>query len=318
MSQYLPFVMQQLFDRPHALAVPQADMIVAALSGRMDIRSLETMCGTVDQRGLIDLAAMGRVEADQREMKDNERPSQAVARREANSMGVPYDLTSSGIAIIPVKGVLKRSWGVGPYSGATGYDGIFQQIMHAEDNDDVRAMWFDINSGGGTTDGLFDLSDAIYSNSARHGGKKKVAMCADYAASAAYCIAAACDEVYTPELGIVGSIGCVMMHAEYTGALEKEGINVTIIRSRSGKARGGPSEVLDAQTLKEFQEMCDEADAVFARQVGIYRPSVTEKVVSDLDGRVYTGGRALATGLIDRVMSEPAAWAELERSIARS
>ena len=317
MAQYLPFVLQQLCGRPHALSEDMGNMIVAALSGRMDIRSLVTESETYDARSMRDLAEMGRVSAI--EAADKDRPSLAAAQSELRYFeDQPYRLTPSGIAIVPVKGVLKRSWGIGPFSGATGYDGIMTQVLHAEENDAVKAMWFDGNSGGGTTDGLFDLTDTIYSTSARFGGKPKVFFAGDYAASAAYAIAAACDEVYTPELGMVGSIGTIMIHAEVSRMLENEGIAVTMIRSRDRKARGGPNEVLDAETLREFQEICDEADAVFTRAVGRYRPALTENVVSEMAGRVYTGNRALAAGLINGVKSEPVAWMELEQRIAQS
>jgi len=321
MSQHLPFVMEQIYDRPHAIAVSKAQMIVAALSGRLDVRSLMSEFGALDERGMRDLAEMGRMEAmighNSREAADKDRPSLSEAQAELRYFdGEPYRLTPSGIAIIPVKGTLKRSWGIGPFSGSTGYDGIWTQMLHAEENEAVKAMWFDVNSGGGTTDGLFDLTDAIFENSARFGGKRKVAMCADFSASAAYAISAACDEVYTPELGMVGSIGCLIIHAEMTAALEEDGISVKIFRSRDRKARGGPLEKLDEKTAKKLQDMVDEADAVFTRQVGIYRPQLTENVVSELDGDVYTGRRALATGLIDAVKSEPAAWMELEQQIA--
>jgi len=320
MAQYLPFVMQSLFGRPHALAPAQAQMIVAALSGRMDIRALVDESSVMDARAMADLAAMGRISAAERGAGPADIPSMQSAQSELVYFGnsPPYALTDSGIAILPVKGTLKRSWGIGPYSGATGYDGLWTQMIHAEENQAVKAIWFDMNSGGGAVDGLFDLTDAIYSNSARFGGKPKWAMCADYSASACYAIAAACDRVIMPELGQCGSIGCVILHAEYSDALEEDGVNVTIFRSRDRKARGGPLEKLDATEMKELQESCEEADAVFARQVGIYRPRLTNSVIGEIDGRVYTGARALATGLIDAVMSEPEAWMELEQLVARS
>lgn len=319
MAQYLPFVMQQLFNRPHALSTGTADMIVAALSGRMDIRSLVSESETLDQRALADLATLGRREADARNAIAEERPG--VAERWGDE--VPYTLTETGIAIIPVKGVLKRSWGVGPYSGATGYDGIWTQMIHAYDNENVRAIWFDINSGGGSVDGLFDLTDGIHQMSARFGGKPVHAHCGDAALSAAYAIAAACDTISVPLLGMAGSIGCVIMHAEFSKMLDEEGVNVNIIRSRSRKCRGSEMEAIDQQTLDEFQELVDESDAVFVDAVLRYRGSstgagglLTKKAISEMDGRVYTGTRALATGLVDTIASEPEAWMKMERQIA--
>ncbi len=211
---------------------------------------------------------------------------------------------------------MKRTWGIGPYSGATGYDGIMTQALHAFDNAKVKATWFNINSGGGAVDGLFDLTDGIHEMSARSGGKPTYAMCADSALSAAYAIAAACDTVMVPQLGMAGSIGCVIMHAEFSAALKENGVNVNIIRSRDRKCRGSEMEAIDAETIAEFQAMVDEADEVFTEAVCRYRPMMTKKTISEMDGRVYTGRTALATGLVDHILSEPEAWMMMERQIA--
>ena len=317
MAQYLPFVMQALFNRPHAMAPATADMIVAALSGRLDIKALANETETLDRRALEDMAAMGRRSSDDRSAEAKERPG--VASDDEWWGDSPYRLTQSGVAIVPVKGVLKRSWGVGPYSGATGYDGIMTQILHAYDNPQVKAVWVDINSGGGAVDGCFDLTDSIYQMSARFGGKPIYAMCADYAASAAYAIASACDQVITPRLGMVGSIGTLILHAEFSRMLEAEGVTVTVFRSRDRKARGNDLEALDAEAIKEFQEMVDDADTVFADAVVKYRggKGVTKNSISEMAGRVYTAPRALATGFVDAVLSEPEAWMKMEREIAQ-
>ena len=310
-SQHLPFVMGEVFNRPHFVTEAHAAMIAAALSGRLDIRSLATGFDVIDERGMEDLADMGRLEA--RARKEKISAHAGVAK--TSSSRIPYELTESGIAILPVQGTLRRTWGIGPYSGATGYDGLWAQLMHAVANDAVKGIWLSINSPGGTVDGLFDLTDAIYSNSARFGGKPIWAMAADQACSAAYAIAAAADKVFVPQLGITGSIGCVIMHAEVTQALEEQGVNVTIFRSKERKARGGMMEALDEATTEKFQSLVDEADAVFVDRVARYR-GLSKKSVHETAGDVYTGSRALATGLVSAVLSEPEAWMKMERKIA--
>src|SRR3546814_1995740 len=59
--------------------------------------------------------------------------------------GFPYECSDSGIAILPVQGTLRRTWGIGPYSGATGYDGLWTQLMHAAENDEVKAIFMPHN-----------------------------------------------------------------------------------------------------------------------------------------------------------------------------
>jgi capsid assembly protease len=311
-SQYLPFVMGEVFNRPHFVTEAHAAMIAAALSGRLDIRSLSVGFDTLDARGMEDLAEMGRLEARAKKEKMSAHPG--VAKEERS--GLPYELTDSGIAILPVQGTLRRTWGVGPYSGATGYDGLWTQLLHAVDNPDVKAIWMSHNSPGGAVDGLFDLADAIYANSARFGGKPIWAMAADQSCSASYALAAAADKVFVPQLGLTGSIGCIIIHAEMSQALEEEGIAVNIFRSKDRKGRGGMMEPLDPATAEKYQELVDEADAVFVDRVARYR-GISKKAVSETAGDVYTGARALATGLVNNVLSEPEAWMKLERKIAR-
>lgn len=313
-SQHLPFVMGEVFNRPHLISEAGAAMIAAALSGRMDIRSLASeITGPLDARGMEDLAELGRLEARARRNKV-EGGHTGVSRETYGDL--PYELTDSGIAILPVQGTLRRSWGVGPYSGATGYDGLWTQLLHAVANDDVKAIWMNHNSPGGAVDGLFDLADAIYANSARFGGKPIWAMAADSALSASYALAAAADKVFMPALGMVGSIGCVIMHAEMSRALEEEGVAVRIFRSKDRKSRGGPLEPLDDETAAKFQALVDEVDEVFTDRVARFR-GISKKAVSETAGDVYTGRRALATGLVSEVLSEPEAWMKLERKIAR-
>lgn len=141
-------------------------------------------------------------------------------------------------------------------------------------------------------------------------------MAADNACSASYALLAACDKCFAPQLGQVGSIGCVYVHAEMSKALEDEGIAVTVFRSTPGKFRGNSVEPLDDETAEKIQATIKEAGDVFVDRVARYR-GLSKKAVSETDGDVYSGGRALATGLVNEVLSEPEAWMKLERKIAR-
>jgi signal peptide peptidase SppA len=312
-SQHLPFLMHEVFDRPHLVSTPLANMIVAVLAGKLDIRALRDEFNfELDARGMQDLAEMGRLEARQRRAHEDSQHT-GVARGE----DTPYEATESGIAILPVQGVLKRTWGVGPMSGATGYDGLWTQLLHAVDNPKIKAIWMNHNSGGGTVDGLFDLADAIYANSARFGGKPIWAMAADVSLSASYALAAAADKVFVPQLGQIGSIGAVIIHAEMSKALEEEGITVTIFRSKEGKMRGNSLEALDEATATKFQAMVDEVDEVFVDRVALYR-GLKKKAVHETNADVYSGRQALTTGLVSEILSEPEAWMKLERKIARN
>lgn len=322
MAAYLPNLMQNMFNTPLALSSRKAEMICAALSGRFNIQSLETETMKLDARAMRDLAEMGRKDASvfRNDKIAAKAPTTASPSQDAEDGWYgdrPYELTASGIAVVKIKGTLTRTWGVGPFSGATGYDGIWTQLLFAQDDPQCRAIWLDINSGGGAVDGLFDLVDGIRAMSARNGGKPIWAMAADYAFSAAYALACACDKVFVPPLGGVGSIGCITIYVDQSEALKADGLNAMIFRSGARKAIGiGGIETLDQKEQDHIQEQIDEAGLYFVEKVAELR-GIAKSKVSETEGWDYTGAKARAIGLVNDVLSEPEAWAKLERIIAR-
>lgn len=328
MARQLPLLMQNLFNVPLALSDRKAEMIVAALAGRLDIQALTTETATFDRAAMSDIAARGRAEA------YRERDLRATQMRAAQDgpmiidpywwseeslmRGKPYSLSKSGIAVIPVRGTLTRTWGCDPFSGATGYDGIWTKLAYAIDDPDCRGIWLSINSGGGAVDGLFDLADGIYQLSARAGGKPIWAFAGDYAYSAAYCLGAACDRLMTSPLGGVGSIGCIAIWLDATAAMEEEGFKAVIWRSAERKAIGiGGMEPLDQQRIDHVQAQIDQSGAYFEDRVAMYRSgSVSKSAIHETRGNDYTATQAKAIGLIDGILREQEAWAEFERVLA--
>lgn len=326
MATHLPLVMQNLFNRPIAMSGRHAEMIVAALAGRLDIAALTSNTVTFDRAALNDMAARGRSEA-RREatlqatrMASNPDGPMIVPKDEwgdaAFFRGTPYPLSKSGIAIIDVLGTLTRTWGCDPYSGSTGYDGIWTKLAYAMDDPAVKGIWLRINSGGGAVDGLYDLVDAVWQCSQRNGGKPIWAFAGDFAYSAAYALAMPCDRVFAPAMGGVGAIGTLAIFIDYTKMMEDEGIKATIFRAPDRKAIGvGGLEALDSPKIDKIQAMIEEATAYFQERAALYR-GVSKSTISETRGNDYTATQAKAIGLIDAVLREQDAWSEFERAIA--
>lgn len=321
-ARHLPLLMQNLFNTPIALSQRKAEMIVAALAGRLDIRALTSETVAFDQQALRGLSERGREEARlEREL--------AVARRTSTPDGPwtaefwgerPYRLSESGIATIEVLGTLTRTWGIHPESGSTGYDGILTKLEFAMDDSACRGIFVKENSGGGAVDGLFDTSDAIFKCSARNGGKPIWAFAGDHAYSAAYALGAACDRMIAPPMGGVGSIGVIAIFADLTGAMEESGIKAHIFRSDDRKAIGiGGMESLDQLEIEHLQAQIDEAGEYFKDRVALYRADkgLSKSTISETRGWDYTASQAKATGLIDGILSEQDAWSEFERELAQ-
>lgn len=311
MSAFLPFVMQQILNRPLACSSALGDMIVMALSGRLNISQLEDASGESRDRPYMEsYAARARQDID-------ERAKMTGSAQLVDDGYGPKSFEQAGeIAVIRVKGTLTRTWGVGPYSGKTGYDGIQVQMVDAIQDKTVKAIWLDINSGGGAVDGLFDTCELIEAMNEKNGGKPIYAMAADHAYSAAFAIATCADYLFVPRTGGVGSVGVIMLHADLTQALTDEGIKVTHIRSGARKARGGPYETLDKDTHAHLQMQCDETADMFADLVA-RNLGVAKKTILETEGLDYMGNHAKAIGFVHDVMSEPQAWAQLEARIKR-
>jgi signal peptide peptidase SppA len=205
--------------------------------------------------------------------------------------------------------------GIDPYCGMTGYDGIESKVRAALDDDDIKAIWFDMNSGGGEVSGCFGLCDFIYENRASNGGKLMVAMAADDAYSAAYAIASCADVVAVPPSGGVGSIGVLVVHVDESKALEMEGITATIIRSGKHKAEFNSIEPLKDDVRERVQAEIDDVRNQFVDLVARNRGLTTESVFKT-EALTYMGADARAIGLVNEVISEQEMFAQVARTIS--
>lgn len=288
---------QQLFNEPLCILPHKAEVIVCALQQRLGVIKLDGIDSTsLDARAMFDRAALA-----------------ADAARDRAS-GKTFHV-KDGVAVIPIDGTLVHKFGwLDPTSGMTGYDGIARKHRDAMRDPDVEAIWFDIDSPGGSVAGLFALAQQIAEATASEGGKPHYAYVNEMACSAAYALASVCDKVYGPEDAVVGSIGCVIVHSEMTGLLDKAGIEVTVIRAGERKMRGNQYEALDKTTLAKLQNAVDDTRERFARLVSMARDiTFDEAMATEADW--FDGRAAVELGLMDAVVTEAEAWSRLEEEI---
>ena len=300
MARDFTFTMQRVYNRPLAITPERAAFILAVMRDRFALKSLQDDAGRLyDRRGLERLAGGSRAEG--------------MQTRGYGSM--PMTRQKSGIAVIEVDGILVKKNGMDPDCGMTGYDGIEAKVRAALADDEIKAIWFDINSGGGEVSGCFGLCDFIYQNRASNGGKLMVAMAADDAYSAAYAIASSADIVAVPPSGGVGSIGVLVVHVEESKALEEEGITATIIRSGKYKAEFNSIEPLTQHARERVQAEVDATRDQFVDLVARNR-GLNSRAIYDTEALTYTGRDAEAIGLVNLVISEQEMFARLVDQIS--
>lgn len=294
-------VMQRLFNHPLALHPARVEILLSVVRSKYGLRQITSGGRVIDTAGMDALAMQARQQA-----------SIAGARREGKIFQ-----EADEVAIIPVWGTLVKDWGLDPWSGITGYDGIERKAIAAMEDSNIKGVWLDIDSGGGDVAGLADLCDLLVSLSARKGGKPIYAMAAEHAYSAAYAIAACADKVFVPRFGGVGSIGVITIHASFARQLEESGVDVTVIRAGEEKARANALEQLPEATRAHIQAQVDEIREWFIKHVSDNMPAASQKTVRETEGLDYMGETARAIGLVTAVCSELEAWGKLQRRIKR-
>lgn len=298
--QGFPNIAGQLLNRPLAIHPHKAEVLLCAMQQKLGIVSMETIDGvTLEAREMLNKAAFARKEALARD-----------ARWDSDGRKA-YEM-SGDIAVIRIEGTLvhKAGW-LDAMSGFCGYNMIARQFEDAFGDPDVLGIWLEIDSPGGAVAGLFALVEEIAMGTQSMGGKPVYAWVNEQACSAAYAIASVCDRVYGPRDAMVGSIGCVMVHTSVAGALEENGIAVTVIRSGERKMRGNSYEDLDETTLAKFQGSVDDARQRFANLVAMGR-NISVADVLATEGDWFEGDDAVERGLMDAVIPERRAWSQLE------
>lgn len=206
------------------------------------------------------------------------------------------------ISVITLRGTLmQRSTPLLSFFGGTGLDRFQSALKDALDDDSVGQILIDIDSPGGSVYGTIEAAQAVFD--ARK-SKPVVAVANSLAASAAYWIASQADELFVIPGGEVGSIGVYAEHEDVSAALEKAGIDVTLISAGKYKVEGNNFGPLDPEARAHMQSRVDDYFGAFTRDVARGRGATVEYVRSQMgQGRVYGASQALKANMVDGVMT---------------
>jgi len=217
-----------------------------------------------------------------------------------------------GVALILVEGTLVNRLGsLEPYCGMTGYDGLRTQITGALQDPAVKAIVLYVDSPGGEVAGCFDLADFIFDARAV---KPVYSIVDGLACSAAYALASATSRIAASETAIVGSIGVIVGHCDFSAMLDKAGIKVTLIYAGEQKAAGNPYEALPEETRAEIQAEIETVYSMFVDRVARYR-GLGGDAVRATQSRSYLAGAATGLGLSDIVAPPTDALAAIIQSL---
>lgn len=216
---------------------------------------------------------------------------------------------SGAVAVMPVYGVLmQRMDMMSEMSGGSSTDSLAKNFRALLNDPSVGTIILDIDSPGGGVYGIQELADEIYR---ARGQKRIVAVANSMAASAAYWIGAAAEELVVTPGGEVGSIGVYMVHEDWSGAYEMAGVKPTVIKFGANKAEGINVLPLDETATQHFQERVNQYGEAFVAAIARYRGVSKATVMKDFgQGMVFGAADAVRLKMADRV-------ATLEQTIAR-
>ena len=199
-----------------------------------------------------------------------------------------------GAAVIPVVGPLFRYANIfTAISGASSYEILAKDFTCALENPDVHSIILDIDSPGGEVNGCAEFASMIFE---ARGKKPIIAYASGDAASGAYWIASACDQIIASETSMLGSIGVV---AVYRGSKDESVLE--IVSSQSPYKRLDPS---SKDGKSRLQSRIDDLATVFIESIAKHRGVDPPTVIKDFGGGdVFIGKNAINSGLADDIGS---------------
>lgn len=220
--------------------------------------------------------------------------------RDASSLskpGNPLLQVEDGIGTVAIEGPILRKPDIFAriFMGATDSEEIGAALREAADRDDIRAVFLDIDSPGGTVAGTPELGAAV---AALDGKKPVYAFSSGLMCSAAYWIASQARAIYATPSARVGSIGVVQAVIDDSARLHAAGIKVEVFAVGKYKAMGAPGTPLSEDQRELIRGNLAETAADFHAAV----LSKGRKVPAEaMEGQTFSGRQAQRSNLAGMV-----------------
>lgn len=211
----------------------------------------------------------------------------------------PYRVQNN-IAIVPIEGPITKQASVFSFLfGGSTYPALTAMVQQAADDSKVKGIVLDVDSPGGTVSGVEALTEAVRDAASK---KPVVAFANGSMCSAAYFFSSAAHFIVAERTAVVGSIGVICVHSDFSKADSQRGVTYTVMTAGKYKAVGNSYQPLSDDDKNVIQSELDSVYDVFLDTVATNRKASKEKVHSDMaDGRVFIGQAALDAGLVDQV-----------------
>lgn len=219
-----------------------------------------------------------------------------------------------GVARIPFGGVLIKGAGSWEkWAGALSHDDVIADVNEAVADPNVRALFFDVDSPGGTAAGSFELADLV---AAAADVKPTMAWVERLCCSAAFLAMSGAGMIYGSRTSEIGAVECYMAWVDSSVAFDRAGLKMEIIKNTGGThvAAGMRGTSLSDEQRDALQEQVDQLFSEYVAHLEDVRPKVAR---SSMDGRTFIGNKGIEAGMFDAITTKEQAikdlrtWAKL-------
>lgn len=233
-----------------------------------------------------------------------------------NAEKPPRAEVTDGVAHIRIAGpILKQVPSFFEMFGieATSTETVREMLSAAVEDPKVKSIVLDVDSPGGTVDGVAELAGDI---SAARDLKPVHAHASDLMASAAYWLGCQAGSVSCGPTAAVGSIGVYSVMEDTSAIAEKHGVKVHVIASHPLKGAGVEGAPITDAQLDDAQRVINSYAALFTAAVAGGRGIDPDAAAAVSTGQVWIGAECIALGLVDGTQSAADAHANSIRGAA--
>ena len=215
----------------------------------------------------------------------------------------PKDLGLKGdkkIAVVHAQGMIGgRKSKVDPMFGMLmGHECVSADLRKAIDDEDVAAIVFRVNSGGGES-----LASDLIGHQVHVATRTKpvVVSMVNVAASGGYMISYRADKIVANHMTVTGSIGSISMKFNMKGLYDKFGMTHDAVTKGPKALFWSDSRDFTPEERARFEENHWQDFNAWLADVAVFRGMTFEEAEKLAHGRIFSGRQAKDNGLIDEV-----------------
>lgn len=219
--------------------------------------------------------------------------------------------TQDGIAVMPIHGVIApHASAVNDISSQAGtsVEHIRADLRSALKNPDVHSILMDVDSPGGSVDGITELAAELY---AARQQKPLYALADSQMSSAAYWLGSQAQKVWSTPGAMVGSVGVIAEVFDDSAMFEAAGIKPYVLSTSKAKAAAAPP--IDAEDLQTLQATIDAYFALFRGDIARGRGIEGEALDRIASGHSWVGQQARQRGFVDAVAMRDEVFAAIQK-----